>query len=440
MYLSALLLPLIFLIGSGCVTGLNQSLHILGRIRSEKKFTQNHHIYYAYAFVKRLFSENPWHRFLSILNFTKYLLRILYATTFCFYMFAKIMGRDPSTYRLSYSLLSIIIVIIVGLLSDSFFNFIASVRVKSLLYFFAFVSFFFLFVLSPITFPLIKIQKMVLDKEIHRSHSTTNSHVKEKILELLNESELSNYLEPFDHSLIRSVASFRDRIVREIMIPRIDIFTLSIHQTVHEAAKKFISVGHSRIPVYRESVDTIPGVLLYKDVMEYYFHSIAKNDQSPLKTPLKQLLKPVLYTPETKKISHLLQEFRSKQIHLAIVVDEYGGTKGIVTIEDVLEELVGEIADEYDNIEEEQLYAPCPNRDGWIVDAKMSILDIEKELNIAIPQSSEYDTVGGYVFCRSGTIPSKGWKIHNDNFDLEVFSTSERSIEKVIITPSKLST
>lgn len=350
------------------------------------------------------------------------------------------MGRDPSTYRLSYSLLSIIIVIIVGLLSDSFFNFIASVRVKSLLYFFAFVSFFFLFVLSPITFPLIKIQKMVLDKEIHRSHSTTNSHVKEKILELLNESELSNYLEPFDHSLIRSVASFRDRIVREIMIPRIDIFTLSIHQTVHEAAKKFISVGHSRIPVYRESVDTIPGVLLYKDVMEYYFHSIAKNDQSPLKTPLKQLLKPVLYTPETKKISHLLQEFRSKQIHLAIVVDEYGGTKGIVTIEDVLEELVGEIADEYDNIEEEQLYAPCPNRDGWIVDAKMSILDIEKELNIAIPQSSEYDTVGGYVFCRSGTIPSKGWKIHNDNFDLEVFSTSERSIEKVIITPSKLST
>jgi len=129
-----------------------------------------------------------------------------------------------------------------------------------------------------------------------------------------------------------------------------------------------------------------------------------------------------------------LQEFRNKQIHLAIVVDEYGGTEGIVTIEDILEELVGEIADEHDVLEEEQLYSPAADG-GYIVDAKMTILDIEKVLGITIPTSPEYDTIGGYVFHRAGTIPSKGWKIHNDNFDLEVLSSSERVIDQVLITP-----
>ena len=152
----------------------------------------------------------------------------------------------------------------------------------------------------------------------------------------------------------------------------------------------------------------------------------------PSTPPLEQLIKPILYTPETKKISRLLQEFRQKQIHLAIVVDEYGGTEGIITIEDILEEIVGEIADEHDILEEEKLYFPFPGG-GWIVDGKMNVLDIEKELGIQIPPSPEYDTIGGYVFHRAGTIPSKGWKIHQDLFDLEVLSSNERAIEKVIL-------
>ena len=222
------------------------------------------------------------------------------------------------------------------------------------------------------------------------------------------------------------------------MVPRIDMFTLSVNQTVHEAAQKFVSEGYSRIPVYKESVDMIIGVLLYKDVMTYYLNSIDKKDRSLLETPLEKLVKPILYTPETKKISVLLQEFRSQQIHLAIVVDEYGGTEGIVTIEDILEELVGEIADEYDVIEEEKLYTPHPDG-GWVVDGKMTILDLEKETEILIPTNPEYDTIGGYIFHCAGTIPSKGWKIHNDNFDLEVINSSERMIDKVLIIPPKTS-
>jgi len=116
-------------------------------------------------------------------------------------------------------------------------------------------------------------------------------------------------------------------------------------------------------------------------------------------------------------------------------VDEYGGTEGVVTIEDILEELVGEIADEYDDAQEEILFTPYP-QGGWIVDAKMNIIDIEKELGILIPHSPEYDTLGGYIFHRAGAIPTKGWRIHHENFDLEILKSSERIIEKVRIIPA----
>ncbi|MCB1084106.1 MAG: HlyC/CorC family transporter, partial [Simkania sp.] len=295
---------------------------------------------------------------------------------------------------------------------------------------------FFLFLFSPITFLFLKAQKGLFQGKTVIPHGYSRARVKDKILEVVHESELTHYLEPFDRRIISAVASFRDRIAREIMVPRIDVFTLSVNQTVHEAAQKFVSEGYSRIPVYKENVDAIIGVLLYKDVMAYYLNSIDKKDSSLLETSLEKLVKPVLYSPETKKISLLLQEFRSQQIHLAIVVDEYGGTEGIVTFEDILEELVGEIADEYDVIEEEKLHVPHPDG-GWIVDGKMTILDIEKETGILIPSSPEYDTIGGYIFHCAGTIPSKGWKIHNDNFDLEVTESSERVIDKVLILPPK---
>jgi CBS domain containing-hemolysin-like protein len=250
--------------------------------------------------------------------------------------------------------------------------------------------------------------------------------IREKILEVLYESELSTHLDPQERKLILSVANFKERNVREIMVPRIDVVCLSEETTVEEAAEAFLKERYSRLPVYQDNIDHIIGVLLYKDVMSAY----ANADRKEM---VRGLIKPVLYTPETKKISQLLQEFRSKQIHLAIVVDEYGGTEGIATIEDILEELVGEIADE-DDIDQEVLYSVLPSG-GWIVDARMSILDIEKELAIQIPHSPEYDTLGGYIYHRAGAIPAKGWRLHHDDFDLEILSSDERSIEKVRIMP-----
>jgi len=250
--------------------------------------------------------------------------------------------------------------------------------------------------------------------------------IRDKILEVLYESELSTHLDPQERKLILSVANFKERNVREVMVPRIDVICISEDATIREAAEIFLKERYSRLPVFQDNIDHIVGVLLYKDVLSAY----ANTEQ---KASITSLIKPVVYTPETKKIAQLLQEFRSKQIHLAIVVDEYGGTEGIITIEDILEELVGEIADE-DDVDQEMLYSVLPSG-GWIVDARMNILDIEKELAIQIPQSPEYDTLGGYVYHRAGAIPAKGWRLHHDDFDLEILSSDDRSIEKVRIMP-----
>ena len=289
-----------------------------------------------------------------------------------------------------------------------------------------------LLTLSFISYPLFKILKLLTPKK--RPSVSTSFRMKDKILEILQESEFAPYLDLNDQKLLLSVVSFKERFVREIMVPRIDLFALSADTSVQEAAKGFLIEKYSRIPVYKETVDNIIGVLYYKDVLNLFAKSVSsKTPISELAMPIENLLKPVLYTPETKKISHLLQEFRSKQIHLAIVVDEYGGTEGIVTIEDILEELVGEIADEYD-YDEKALFTQLPSG-GWIVDAKMHILDVQDELNIKIPQSPEYETIGGYIFHKAGAIPSKGWRLHHDDFDLEVLSSDERSIDKIRITP-----
>jgi len=220
------------------------------------------------------------------------------------------------------------------------------------------------------------------------------------------------------------------------MVPRINVFAMSTTLSLKAAADNFIKEGYSRVPVYNDDLDQITGVLLYKDVVSYYLQHNKKNTENESFNNLASLVKPVLFAPETKKIATLLQDFRTRQIHIAIVVNEYGGTEGIVTIEDILEELVGEIADEYDIVDDEKLHEKHPSG-GWVVDGKMTLIDLEKNTGILLPQSREYDTVGGYVFHCAATIPGPGWKVHNDLFDLEVIQSNERMILKVIIIPRK---
>lgn len=297
------------------------------------------------------------------------------------------------------------------------------------------ISSVFMFIAFPITYVFMKTAQL-LSKSVYFDYlQEPEAQAKQEIIDIVQKVQLSPELDLNDKKIIESVFKFREVIAREVMVPRVDLFSLSADTTIKEAAKLLGNEGYSRIPIYRETVDNIVGVLMYKDILNKYREYEEKgNDVSILSQPIETIQKNVIYTIETKKISHLLQEFKKKQVHLAIVVDEYGGTEGIVTIEDILEKIVGEIADEYD--EPEVLYHT--EADGsWIVDPRMNIMDAEELLGLHIPEEGDYDSIGGYIFHCAGSIPTRGFVIHRDEFEIEILESNDRMVEKVRIRSLK---
>jgi putative hemolysin len=438
LFIIAAYLALFFLIGSSTLTAVSTALHHKGRLQAEEALKQDHSPFFFRHFLHFFFGKQKWEGLLFSLSFTKHFLRIAYVLTAFFYLvelefFHQVLTVSTSgtIYDKNLVLSIALIIIASSLIFDFLLSLLGQIKANAVLRYLSPLCSCFLLICVPLTSPFFRIMKYFLPRGLKDQKTSPTFKIRDKVYELLQETELGAYLDSTEQKFILSIVSFKERIAREVMVPRINIFSISDDTTVHEAAEQFLAEGYSRIPVFKDTVDNIIGVLLYKDVLKMYIEHV----QSPhlLNVSIGKLVKPVLYTPETKKISHLLQEFRNKQIHLAIVVDEWGGTEGIVTIEDILEELVGEIADEYD-IGQQNLFSALPGGD-WLVDAKMSIIDIQEELGVNIPQSPEYDTIGGYVFNRSGAIPIKGWRIHHDAFDLEVISSSERSVNKIKITP-----
>ena len=287
----------------------------------------------------------------------------------------------------------------------------------------------------PITYPFLKLTR-ALPQHLHFDYlHEPDTHVKQEIIEIIQEAEITEQLDANEKKLLASLLSFCEHLTREVMVPRVDLFCLEASTPIRDAIEQLEYEGYSRIPIYEENIDQIVGILLYKDLLATYRKYVeADNDSALLDAPISSIQKPPIYTPETKKISDLLQEFRKKQTHMAIVVDEYGGTEGIVTIEDILEDIVGEIIDESD-VEEELNIAQSDG--AWIVDPRMSLLDADERLNIKIPQEGDYDTIGGYVFHCAGEIPQRGFTISSDAFDLEVLRCNDRTIEKVRIRPTQ---
>lgn len=417
------ILACIFLFCATLITGVISAISRLGKTQAELSCAEIENILFKFP-AQSIFTKKNRDFISFALPFLKYLFLIGYATlAFSFLSFI-----DLHFSLIFFALLGIFII------TDLLAQGISLIRPKR----FFKITIPIVSILLYLTWPLTRFFYLLLKKNFppKEMKEITSLRMRDKILEMLQDPEFAPYLDIHDQKLILSFVSFKERIAREVMVPRIDMFSLPAETPIRETAKSFLTERYSRIPVYEESVDNIIGVLYYKDVLNLYAKSIDEKKPVPeLDQPIQKLVKPVVYTPETKKISHLLQEFRVKQIHMAIVVDEYGGTEGIVTIEDILEELVGEIADEYDR-EEEALYTMLPTG-GWIIDAKMSIVDIEEELGINIPQSPEYDTLGGYIFHKAGAIPTKGWRLHQDDFDIEILSSDERSIDKVRITKRK---
>lgn len=293
----------------------------------------------------------------------------------------------------------------------------------------------FLVFFGLITYPIYLIAKKVISTK-PTIEDEEEAEIKEKFIELIEENSKEDDLRPDEKQIIEAIIPFRNKNVREIMVPRMDMFCIEATTSIQEAAKQLSEQGYSRVPVYKEDIDHIIGVLMHKDILERYMYaSHSKESEKMFVVSIESILKPILYTPESRKISLMLQEFRKNQSHIAIVVDEYGSTEGLVTMEDILEELVGEIIDEHDD---DILDFKAKNASQtWIIDAKTSLHDIKQKFHISIPQDDLYDTIGGYIFHRLGQLPPQGFIIHHNDFQIEVLTTSERSIEMIKLTAKK---
>ncbi len=234
-------------------------------------------------------------------------------------------------------------------------------------------------------------------------------------------------LEEEEKELIHSIFEFSDTIVREIMVPRIDIIACSDSQTIAEAIAIFASEHFSRLPVYQGNLDHITGQVNAKDLLPYQFRR-----QTAIS--LRQAMRPVTLVPETKRVSELLHEFRDTKQSLAIVLDEYGGTAGSVTIEDLLEEIVGEIYDEYDV--EETAPIEWLDEQTVLVDGKLSLDEVEELLRHALPHG-DYDTIGGFLYAHFGDIPARGAQVAVDGFTFIVERLAGHRITKVRIVVDK---
>lgn len=244
----------------------------------------------------------------------------------------------------------------------------------------------------------------------------------EEIQELMDAGEEEGLINEEENDMIRSIFALGTTVVREIMVPRTDMACVSVDATVREVLSDIIACGHSRIPVYEGTIDNIVGLIYAKDLLKYWGMSEAA-------VVLKKMMRVPYFIPESKNLEELLQEFKKKRVHIAIVIDEYGGTSGLVTIEDLLEQIVGDIQDEYD-LEEEWL---TEEPDGAVVvDARLPIEELEEHFGVEI-EREKFDTVGGLIFHLTGRIPSKGEEVTNDSIRLTVLDADERRIGKVRI-------
>jgi CBS domain containing-hemolysin-like protein len=245
----------------------------------------------------------------------------------------------------------------------------------------------------------------------------------EEIRHLVDVAEEEQEIEEEERELIHSVFEFGDTVVREVMVPRPDMVTAPADATVDEVLETIVKAGYSRIPIYEGDNDNIVGVLYAKDLLKRVHES--KGDLK-----VSSLARAPLFVPEQKRVSDLLREMQEQRVHMAIVIDEYGGTAGLVTIEDLIEEIVGEIVDEYD--QEEPLVEPV-DEDSIRVDAKMSIDEVNEMLKVELPHE-EWDTVGGLVFGLTGRVPLPGERVRFDSLEFLTERVTGRRIQKVVIT------
>ncbi|MDI6858065.1 MAG: hemolysin family protein [Dehalococcoidia bacterium] len=245
----------------------------------------------------------------------------------------------------------------------------------------------------------------------------------EEIVRMMEIEEGNGPIEEPERRMIRAIINLEETSVHEIMVPRIDIAAVPTDATLEDATQIIMEKGFSRVPLYEETIDNVVGVLYAKDIMKF----LASGGTDRSAPNLRDLARPPFFVPESKKVDELLADMRANRVHMGIVVDEYGGTAGLVTIEDLLEEIVGEIEDEYDR---EEPTVEKIDENELVVDARVGIDDLNELLGLEI-EGEDFDTVGGFVYHHLGKIPIVGEEVQADGVRLKVLSVAGRRIKKV---------
>ena len=257
--------------------------------------------------------------------------------------------------------------------------------------------------------------------------SEEDTHTEEELRFLLAESAQSGEvgaIQKTEHELIEKVFKFDERVVRQIMVPRPQMAAIDVATIPDQALSLISREGYSRVPVYSGTKDNIVGILHEKDLLRKVLNN------QPIK--ITEVMRPALFVPETKKIGSLLRELQTKRSHMAIVVDEFGVASGLITLEDIVEELVGEIQDEYDD---ERPVVEKRKEGDFVVNAHASIVDVNLHLPVHLPESPEYSTVAGFLNILFSGIPEVGQTCEGAGYSYKVLKTSRGSVDSVLLTP-----
>jgi putative hemolysin len=279
-------------------------------------------------------------------------------------------------------------------------------------------------VLGPLIGGLSAMSRLIV-RAATRGHSVRGPFVTEEELKLLlYVGEQEGIVEQEEREMIHGILEMTDKSVHEVMVPRVDVVAVEATDSIADVIKVIIEYGFSRIPIYEDNVDNIVGVVYAKDLLR---HGVIGDDQRPLKAVARE----PYYTPEAKRVGELLREMKERKVHIAVVVEEHGGTAGIVTFEDLIEEIVGPIRDEYDMREVEELQIVSDQE--VVVSARFPVDDLKEELDLEVP-AVDADTVGGLVYELLGEIPKVGATIELGNATLTVESIRRQGIQSVRIT------
>jgi CBS domain containing-hemolysin-like protein len=259
-----------------------------------------------------------------------------------------------------------------------------------------------------------------------KPNTLPESELERDFQELIDQGEEQGLLTPEQGDMIQSIFEFKDTVVREVMVPRTEMVAVETGVSIQTIIDLTLEHGHSRLPIYKENPDNIVGTLHVKDLLPYW--------HLPPDLPIPaEIIRPASFVPETKKIVHLFRELKMEKVHMAIVLDEYGGTSGMVTMEDIIEEIIGEIEDEYDR--QEPRLKPLEN--GRIeVDARLEIEEFENYFNLKIEEKS-YETVGGLIIHLLERVPEVGEKIHFQDLEMSILDADKRRIRRLMVERKK---